>query len=58
MVLVKMRTDMCYYENDFGDCINEDNCNFKGELNHCMAEDKDLLTYEDYLQTKQISEKS
>jgi len=48
-----IRHDMCYFEHEEGICVFEDDCPHRDEDLHCLAEDQDLLTYEDYLQWKQ-----
>jgi len=45
--------DTCWYDCE-GLCYFEGNCSHKGEDGRCLADDEDLLTYEDYQQMKEI----
>jgi len=51
-----MREDTCYFEGPHHQCTFEGNCPHRREDGICIAEDSELLTYEDYLQMKQTSE--
>jgi len=45
--------DTCYYWRGEA-CVFDGFCPHRGPERECLAEDKDLLTYEDYLQERQI----
>lgn len=53
-----MRQDMCVYEDEDRKCTIEDDCSFRDSSGFCTAEDKDLLTYEDYQQRLEIARQS
>ena len=48
-----LRNDTCYYEHE-EHCVYEGTCPHRDDEGKCLASDDDLLTYEDYLQEKEI----
>jgi len=54
--------DTCYFDDGFGSCnlpsYLEESCSHCGEDRRCLADDEDLLTYEDFLQLRKVQSSS